>query len=1351
MQVPYTVLSVLFKMTILLFFISTVITKRKLLLLGVVFLSRICLFDLYLQGQNYGNEEFQNFTVKQGLNNSVVYSIIQDDDGFVWFATKDGLNKFDGYTMKSYSLSASSFQHARDNIVHCLAMHPEGNLFCGTSSGSIYYYEKNADKFTRFNITGPNPIISPIYFLSFADIDKLLICSASGLYYLNLNTSKVYLIGNLNQIVHSIFQDSKGEYWVGTATGVYRGNITLNSDNVKSDIVKEDYLGNFQVFTFHEDDKNQVWIGTRSKGLYVFQPTKNDYVDLNPALSKYFSELAHIRDICNTPDGKILVAIDGEGIWEINDDFTINKSYSHIEDDPNSLSNNSVYLLYYDIEDNLWIATYGGGVNFLYNEQKGFVRISHLPYNKNSLKNNTARAFLETFDKRLWFGTKEGISILDRFSNEWSHIGLNKPNEDEALILSMTQDSSGNIWIGSYNHGLISLNKKNLSYKKIDIKNSRGESIGTRNIYSVMVDRQGRIWSGGILGNMSVLDPKTMEAKEVAVVNVKSIYEFNSEKIYAGTTNGLFIVDSKTLEVERPKPANVLLNQNRFYCIYNDSILDPDHLWLGTEGGGLIRLNINSQSIKVFSVEDGLPSNFVYGIVPDKEGFLWLSTTKGISRFDFKNESFNNYNYSDGLTDQEFNFGAYGKTSHGEIVFGGQNGFTIIKPENLSSSESVPNIVFNSFKLFGKEQTVNSEDSPLTSHINTLNNIKLKYKQNSVSFGFSAVDFKNPEKILYKWKLKGFDNQWSEPAFSHEAIYTNLKPGDYVFQILASNFDGIWGDNLREIQIVITPPFWRTVWAYILYGLTFFGIFRLLLHYNHIRINEKHAVEKTRFFINIAHDLRTPLTLIKAPLELLSSNREINKKDAGSLLLARKNIDRLNRLVTQLMDFQKADLRKMQFTPNPYYFVEFVKDTASSFTPLIEEKKLNQQFNFPDEDFELWFDKNKMEKIVFNLLSNAIKYTPNEGDISLSIKQEKDHCTLIIKDSGIGIPLEQQKKIFTRYFRAKNVINSQESGSGVGLMLVKKLVELHKGEISFSSEECKGTVFTVKIPFKTYKEELLKEEATLKVTPDIFVRTDLSLTPEESLQDEKYKLLIVEDNHELMDFITSVLSSHFEVFKAYHGKAGLKLIKEKNPDLIISDIMMPVMDGNQMCQKIKSDIATCHIPVILLTALNTLEYKIEGLNVGADAYIEKPFDINFLLAQIKNLLNTRQRLKEKYAFHSSVPESEVTHNDLDNEFLLKAKSFVLNNLDNQELSVEMLAGELAMSRPVLYRKLKAITDQSPQDFIRLIRLQEAKKLLKQGKQNITEIAFETGFADPKYFSTSFKKLFGCTPTQFINQ
>ena len=1324
------------------------ITKLLVLRLSLLFLIVVPFKSGEAKLVNQG--VFKQFSVESGLNNSVVYAVFQDHDGFMWFATKDGLNKFDGINFTSYSLTDQPYQYARDNMVLSLIQGENSPLYCSTESGRIYFFNKEKDKFERVQIKGINPIISVVYDMLLLDPDHLVVCSASGLFCIDLINNSIDYINNINLITQEVFKDSEGVLWIGTNQGIFSGTYSIDNLSDKQPIERLAILRDEVIMSFNEDSEGRIWIGTRDKGLFVFDKKENKLYDLNSEIIANQTRIVPIKDITMHAN-KAYIALDGEGICVFNPQLKIVSKLMHIDDIPQSLSNKGVYDIFFDRDQTMWIATYGGGVNVYSSSTNRFYKINHEPYNENSLKNNTARAFLETKNGNLWFGTKKGISIYNRKKDKWEHILQSQNKNEDIIVLTLCQSKDGSVWAGTYNKGLFKINPLNLTYEKVAKTNNAGKAVGSDYIYSIIEDKKGQIWAGGIIGNLIVYNTQTKKSREIPLTNVKAIKQSSWGTIYVGTTEGLYIIDEETYEVDRPRPYSILLNQNRIFSIFEGTDSNKKQLWLGTEGGGMIFWDIDKKAMQVYSTEDGLPSNFIYGIETDQNNHLWISTTKGLSHFNPLNNEFKNYDKSDGLSDQEFNFGPHGKTSNGEIFFGGQNGFTFFNPDSLSIDYSIPRLAFNSFKLFGKEQLIDSENAVLSNHINTTNQIELKHNQNSITFGFSAINFVNPNKIKYSWKLEGFDQNWSVPTNKREAIYTNLIPDTYTFKVKASNQDEIWGDNIRQVQINIDPPITQTVWAYLIYVVIFSSILYFVINFFRIRIKEKNALAKTRFFVNIAHDLRTPLTLIKAPLENLSHSSFMDKTDLKSLMIATKNVNRLNRLVTQLMEFQKADLGKSQFYPAPHQFIHFIKELSLSFMPLIENQKLKLNFDFPTEDFVLWFDRDKMEKILYNLISNAIKYSKENGEINISVKSFKKRCQVQISDTGIGIPINQQKNIFTRYFRARNVINSQETGSGVGLVLVKKLVELHEGKISFKSIEDKGTTFTIEIPFKKYETSGLaiqSKDNEIDIQP-LFKTTTECKSGSNEIKKLKYKILLVEDNRELLTYLSDVLGKYFNILQAEDGQKALEIVHDKHPDLIVSDVMMPVMNGNEMCMLLKSDIASSHIPIILLTSLNNVDSKIESFNIGADSYIEKPFDISYLIARINNLLLTRIRLKEKFAFHSNIDESETVYKSLDQELLKKAKEYILQNITNQDLSVETLARELAMSRPVLYRKLKALTDQSPQDFIRLIRLMEAKKLLLSNNLNISDVAYETGFADPKYFSTSFKKFFNTTPTQFV--
>ncbi len=1310
--------------------------------LKIILIAKITLL-IYVQVFSQVQNNFVHLTVEKGLKNSVIYETIQDADGLMWFASKDGLNNYDGYNFKHYSLGENPHLAPLDNVITSLKINTNSVLYCGTASGRIYYLDRKKDEFSLLETKGNNPINSRIQCLLTESNKGLWIGLSTGLYYFDLNNSQIKKIEKISSQVHSLHRDSKGDLWVGTQNGFFYLKNNNGEYNIVQNPKLQEFTKRFIITSIVEDENNRIWIGTQKNGLFVWDTKAEIALELSDEITNSIASL-NVKDIVYSSDN-IIVGIDGFGVIVINSNLKIQSKYTHKSDVPTSLSSSGVYDIFIDKDKSLWIATYGGGVNYLSSQNKGFTTLRHEPNNENSLSNNTVRAVLEYPENILWFGTKNGINIFNRNTGEWKLVDLNDHNSGAGtIILSFALSKQNYVWAATYGKGLFRIDPVTYKSEKIVFRNKDGKEINSEFLFVVYSDSKGRIWTGGIRDKLSVFNPETGIASEKDMINTNSIIESSWGKFYIGTIDGIFEVDENTLGVSRPKPHNTWINQSRIFCIAEDVTDNGKKLWIGAEGGGFAAWDVENSTYEFFSTHNDAPSNFVYGILFENSDRLWLSTTGGVSCFDNKKKTFTNYDYTDGLSCREFNYGAYGKTHKGEMIFGGQHGCTIFHPDSIYNCKIIPKVVFTGFELFGKTQSIYTEGSPLLKHINNQDFIELNYNQNSVSFDFAAINFPNPQKVRYKWKLENFDNNWSASNSTREAIYTSLPSGEYIFKVKASNHDSLWGDNTRTVTLKINPPFWQTWWAYLSYFIVLSLILYSIIQINKMRLNEKHITEKTRFFINIAHDLRTPLTLIKAPLEQLSRKNE-TKND--NLTLAQRSVDRLNRLVNQLMDFQKADLSKLQFRPASYQFITFVSETVASFEPLLKEKQISLTRDFPSQDFEMWFDKDKIEKIIYNLLSNAVKYTPNEGDIKIKITKEKKKCRISVKDNGIGIPENQHKQIFKRYYRATNVVNSQETGSGVGLMLVKKLVEIHKGKITFESIENQGTQFEITLPLLKYKKaETALSEPMEETSPTIYPEenTETKNKPDK----QKKSVLIVEDNQELLNFMSNVLSTEFNILKAVNGKEGLEIANQKHVDLIVSDIMMPEMNGTQLCNAIKSEISLCHIPLILLTSLSDLEFKIEGLKTGADAYIEKPFDIEHLLAQINNLLVSRQQLKEKFAIHLDNSQDDIATNNLDSEFLKKTKEMVLDNLTNPEFNVEKFASELCMSRPVLYRKLKALTDQSPQDYIRIIRLKEAAHRLKKGIMSISDVAYDVGFSDPKYFSTSFKKMFGCSPSQY---
>ncbi|TLX76421.1 response regulator [Labilibacter sediminis] len=1295
---------------------------------------------------NASNIKVQHLSINEGLNSSIVSAIKQDKMGFMWFGTHNGMEKFNGSKISHYTLPIVNHRISQDNFISCIEISDEYDILCGVKSGKIYYFDRTKDKFFPLLADIPHDDFLNVSSLYSEKNKGLWIGSPQGLYHYNGNLKKITKIEGIKEGINKIVKNDQENIWLGSRKGLLLYNI--KQDTLKNLSFSTDQANNLKsnnITSIFPISEKRLAVGNSEGEVYILE-IQNEHVRIVEYKKFMFNNKSYqVNDIQLSPLSKYAISFDGAGVVLTDDSFNITDHLYVDSDYEHSLSSNGVRELHTSKDGIFWMATYGGGVNYYDPNIKPFNVIQHIPFVNNSLRVNTINSIIEDDSENVWYGTIKGISIFNASSSDWTHIPSIANTEITPMhVMHMTTDRFNNVWVATYGNGLIKINQNNYTKEYFNKSQKNYNQTATNHLYHVIADHKDRIWTGGIWGNMSVIDPKNKKTHHVNVSGIRSIYD-DKQQVLVGTLFGLFIVNSETLTVERS--SNNILNSARIITINRHPV--KDLVYIGTELQGIIVWNRNDDSIYTITREDGLPSNNIKSIVWDKQNTMWISSTGGLTSFNETGNKIQNYGPADGLANKEFKENSVYLLKSGLMQLGSINGVTSFYPNDIKISKQKTIPILTGIKLFGKELKVD-EDGPLKQSIELQSDISLNHNQNSLSLSFGAIGFTAPEKIKYKWKLDGFESQWNISSEVTEAIYSKLPPGNYTFQLQVTNDDNIWQDQVRTLNIYVEKPFWEKPLAFFIYMLIVASLIFLILHYYHTIIHEKHFAEKQQFFITIAHDLRTPLSLIKLPVEKILSSGKLKVNEEGSLKIVKRNIDRLTNLVNQLLDFQKADLKKMDLQIKQYAFNQFIKERIDFFKPLAKEKEINIQFMSCQDEIQLWFDKDKMEKILYNLLSNAIKYNKNKGTIKIETKVDKKRCYFSISDTGEGIPKKQQKNIFQRYFRASNAINSTEVGSGLGLVLTKHLVELHHGEIHFKSIVDEGTTFSFYLPLseKVYKPEdffSFDIEDSKKI-----IEVEETEHSETNLSKKAPKILLVEDNQELLESLQHELSGQYIVSTADNGEAGLQLAKKIVPDLIISDVMMPKMSGHQLCLNVKNDISICHIPVILLTALNSDDFKNEGLEYGADAYIEKPFDLKILLSQIANLLRNRSMLKNKFLIPTnSIEDSAPTKKD--SIFLEKIRSYILKNLLNESLSVETLAQQFNMSRPVLYRKIKALTNMSPQQFVLLVRLKEAARILKTEKRSIGEITIMIGFTDQKYFSNAFKKQFGITPSQFAKE
>lgn len=870
-------------------------------------------------------------------------------------------------------------------------------------------------------------------------------------------------------------------------------------------------------------------------------------------------------------------------------------------------------------------------------------------------------------------------------------------------------------------------------------------------IRDIKKDRYGCIWSGGYY-NLKCFNLKTRQGRLYpGLGSVTAIEEKDSTSMWIGTSTNLFLLDrnsGKYHEIPLPGGATYI------YTLHQE---DNGLLYIGTSGSGLFTYDPVKESISAHYHTGNSPlvSNSIYVILPTKDGNILMSTENGISIFSPTNRQFRNWTRGQGLMSTCFNAGSGVLRANGNTVFGSTDGALEFPPNIEMPKTGDSHMIFSDFRIFYQTVYPNDPNSPLTKDIDQIEKLNLKYMQNTFSIRVSSINYDYPSDILYTWQLEGFYDGWTTPSDEGTIRFTNVAPGTYTLRVRSvSKEDNKHVLQERILKITVAHPVWLSFWAICIYVLTIILATYVIFRLHSMRREKKASDERTRFFINTAHDIRTPLTLIKAPLEEIQQKENLSEESQANMLTAMKNVDTLIRLTTNLINFSKANVYSSSLRISEHELNTYMEGIYHAFYSYAEAKQIKLDYKSNFEYQNVWFDKEKMDSITKNLISNAIKYTPAHGEVHIITRHDKDNWSLEITDTGIGIPAKEQKKLFKLHFRGSNAINAKITGSGIGLMLVWKLVRIHKGKISIESVENKGTRVKVIFPQKQFRSQqvptkTVQQENVVPVSPSAVSPHTYKDQYRQHVQNAQ-RILVVEDHDDLREYLSHTLSEAYQVETCTNGKEALKIIPEFKPDLVLSDIMMPEMRGDELCSAIKNNILTSHIPVILLTALNDEKNIVEGLETGADKYLIKPFNIGILKASIANILTNRALLRSKYA------EMEL-HNDsisinysntLDQQFLEAVKETITENLDNSGFNVESLCASQNMSRSSFYNKLKALTDQAPADYIRLIRLKRAAQLLSEGQYNISEISDMTGFNDVKYFREVFKKYYKISPSGY---
>lgn len=1356
---------------------------------------------------------FKRITTDNGLSQSDINTIHQDKNGFMWFGTHDGLNRYDGYTFKVFQPEPKNPNSIPSNLIFDITEDVNGNLWIGTTGAGLVYFDLATEKFTTFKHDKDD--VKSISSNSIAKVyvdreNRLWVGTSKGLNMVDLKESaeniefkrfkaqqEPYLLDRNLSSIQAIYEDSNGQIWVGGYAGIYRLSRESNGDAYLRFVNKDIGLPNVAVRCITEYE-NRLLIGT-SEGLFIQEKTEEKY-RLKKVLQGSYNEILVNKNR--------IWAGTNEGLWEIhsvsNDSFEINNHFDYDPKNAHSISKNNVISLFRDKTGVIWAGTNGGGVNKFDPNRKQFQHIRKT-LDPNSLSYDKIRSFFEDSNKNLWVGTEGGgLNLLQKHTNNQIFDHFNTIRNVYAIEEIELNNKSMLVFGGQGNPSMF---LKDISDSN-KIKNSELIPIDDfiNSIFSLLKDSKGNLWVGTYNGGIYrwQINNRTSEIIKDNYVNdvndpksvsnniIRNIFEDSYGNIWFGTSNGLSVLTRTEVDKKFPKFKNFkndpkdasTISHNYILSVYEDS---NKNVWVGTFGGGLNRFEGNGKEIfKSYNEKDGLPNNVVKGIIEDDEGFLWLSTNKGLSKFDPNNQTFKNYDVNDGLQSNEFQELAYLKRENGDILFGGVNGFNVFQPKTLRENTYLPETVITKLLVSNEEVEVGKEvkgNVLLKNTISEIQKVNLKHFQNNISFEFAALHYAAPEKNKFKYKLEGFDINWeSTSANKRFAAYTNLAPGDYVFKVKSSNNDGLWNEEAAHIAISISPPFWMTWWAYAIYGLLILALFWSIQSYLNLRSKQRASVQlqkeieqvnklKLQFFTNISHEFKTPITLILNPIEELLASVQNNSTIQSRLKVVQRNANSLLRLVHQLMEFRRIEVGETKLGATPSNVVSFIREIAYSFQTTAKKKGINISFESKSKEIKTWFDWDKLEKIMNNLIFNAIKFTPEEGEIIVRVKESKvndqmhiesrgvvvNYVQIEVQDNGVGMDRAQLPYVFHRFYQVDQSNKAAYEGSGIGLAITKDLVDLHHGEIEVDSQKGKGTTFKLKLPLG--KTHLLPEEQLEINIPEPFLDNELDDLAIEEIAEaqndydivdkDKNVILVVDDNTDIRELVKEGLRERYSILEAEHGREALNIALKEMPDLVISDVLMPEMDGVEFCRELKSNIRTSHIPVILLTALNSVEHRIEGIESGADAYIPKPFKMKLLMVRVKKLIASREMMRKRFLTEKELTPEKVTLNSVDEVFLNKIMDCMEMNMGNDSYWVDELASDMNVSRSTFFRKLKKLTGQSPNDFMRMIRLKRAVQLLEQNELTISQISYMVGFSDPGYFGKCFRKMYGVAPSNYL--
>ena len=1325
---------------------------------------------------------FKKINQSSGLSNGRVNCIVKEKNGFVWIGTSNGLNRYDGSKIKVYNKQNNNLS---SNDISDLLIDSKGRIWIATMGGGLNLYLPLEDRFvTYINKTEKfSSIISSEINTIFEDSkSNLWLGTKNGLSLFNEKTktfrSYIYQSENSQSISHndvrSICEDQKGNLWIGTFGG------GINRFNPETEIFQHvnasNGLSSNFIYTIENLNKDEILIGTSGEGLLALNLKS---LELSKSKIGNLESISIVRDIKKDINGTIWVGTDGDGIFKIENANSKNpvvfnfKYNSQLE---SSISSNAIYDFMEDENSNIWIGTAWNGVNVLnLNKEYEF-------FSSNGLDDIPSPVLsVHKKENKIFMGLDgRGLLIVDSKKGEITNYGAEgKKRIQGNYIQHIKETSDATLWLGTFVNGLINFDTKTgVSYQyKREVDNSN--SLSHNDVRYVVEDNKSNLWVATWGGGLNYFNSNTKEfirfinnaedSLSISNNNVISLQKDKNNLWLATFGGGLNYFDLKTKQFEHYRHNSndsTSISSDYIYSILKDS---KENLWVGTSGEGVNLFNKESRKFDRLENSDDIRFQTIIAIIEDDNGLIWFSSKEGIFNYDYSTNSFERFENLAG----EYHINSVFKDEEGLLYFGGAKGVVKFNPSTISAKNSCPKVKITNLKLFNEEVAI-GENKVLTESISYAKSITLEYDLDVVTFEFAAMKFPSSENCEYAIQLDGFDKNWRNIGKDRTVTYTNLSPDDYVFKVKSREVGSEWENEYTSIGVVVLNPLWLKWWAFVIYGLLILLSFYLFRKYivawekmkNNLKL-EKLTHEKDielynlkqQFFTNISHEIRTPVTLILGSINrLLKTNNFNDTKEINPIYTIKNNSKHLLGLINELLDFRKLEQNRIKLCATNNDFVSFCKEIYLSFSDEAIHNKIKFKFSSTSPIMNIWFDKNQMEKVLYNLLSNSFKFTENSKSINIDISENDEYVMLILTDQGIGISTQQLSKIFNRFHQTKDSKAISAKGFGLGLTISKEIIELHQGEIIVESKKGSGSVFTIKLKKGNdhfNESEIGGDEVDSELIENYFIDNQESLKElvsknvPETYRDKKQTLLIVEDNKDILEYISELLSNEFNILRASDGREGLEKAINELPELIVSDVMMPIMDGMSLTREIKSNVQTSHIPIILLTARTSFSYKLEGFETGADDYITKPFNEQLLRGRIKNILKNRQLLQEKFKAEEIPLISELSINKTDQEFLETITYLIKENIGSEKLNTNFLITELGMSHSVVYKKLKSLTGLTIQEYSTDFKLKTAKKLITTQNLSVADVSYMVGYSDRKYFSKLFKQRFGKNPSAYL--